>query len=136
GCEALIRWQHPEQGLLSPDRFIPVAEESGLIVPIGKWVIYEACRQIRAWIDAGLEPVPVAVSLSSQQFTQQDLVALVREALDQYQLPRQLREPELTRSTLPRRVGRALNASAALSGVGVSHATDDSGTGRSSLAYL
>ncbi|WP_240794527.1 EAL domain-containing protein [Azoarcus sp. DD4] len=136
GCEALLRWQHPDLGLLSPGRFVPAAEESGLIVPIGEWVLRETCRQLRAWLDAGLTPVPVAVNLSGQQFAHQDIVALVRDVLAEHRLPARLLELELTETMLMRDVDRTIATLAELRDMGVTLAIDDFGTGYSSLAYL
>src|SRR5690606_34655955 len=133
GCEALLRWEHPEHGLLAPNRFVPAAEESGLILPIGQWVIREACRQLRAWLDAGLSPVPIAVNLSGHQFAQQDVVSLVRENLAEYRLPAHLLELELTETMLMRDVTSTIATLRALSEIGVSLAIDDFGTGYSSL---
>ncbi len=136
GAEALLRWRHPELGLLAPGRFVPAAEESGLIVPIGEWVLRSACRQMRAWLDAGLQPPPVAVNLSAQQLAHQDLVALVHDALSSHRLPAGMLELELTETMLMRDVDHTIEVLARLRAMGVRLAIDDFGSGYSSLAYL
>ncbi len=135
GVEALLRWSHPELGQVSPARFIPVAEASGLIVPIGAWVLATACRQIRAWQDAGT-PVRVAVNLSAHQFRQRDLTESVRNALAQNDIAADLLELELTESAVMEEPEAAARVLRELEQLGVSIAIDDFGTGYSSLAYL
>ncbi len=136
GAEALIRWQHPDMGLVSPLRFIPIAEETGLIAPIGAWVLEEACRQTKAWQAAGLGALSIAVNLSSRQFVQGALLEEVLSALNRTGLePRHL-ELELTESTVMQNPERAAGVLAELAALGVSLAIDDFGTGYSSLAYL
>lgn len=135
GVEALLRWSHVELGSVSPARFIPVAEACGLIVPIGAWVLATACKQIRAWQDAGT-PMRVAVNLSAHQFRQHDLTQSVRDALEQSGASPALLELELTESAVmeePEPAARLLNELAKL---GITIAIDDFGTGYSSLAYL
>jgi diguanylate cyclase (GGDEF)-like protein len=136
GVEALIRWQHPDMGLVSPLRFIPIAEETGLIAPIGSWVLVEACRQMKAWQVAGLGALSIAVNLSGRQFVQGALLEEVLAALRNTGLePRHL-ELELTESTVMQNPERAAGVLAELAALGVSIAIDDFGTGYSSLAYL
>jgi diguanylate cyclase (GGDEF)-like protein/PAS domain S-box-containing protein len=135
-AEALLRWHHPEHGMIPPDRFIRLAEESGLIVPIGEWVLRTACQQIRSWREAGLPVVPIAVNLSAQQFLQNDLPVLVREALAEASLTPELLELELTESMLMRNVERTVDMLARLREMGVWLSIDDFGTGYSSLSYL
>jgi diguanylate cyclase (GGDEF)-like protein/PAS domain S-box-containing protein len=136
GVEALIRWMHPWRGLVLPGQFIGIAEECGLIVPIGRWVLREACRQVRAWQDEGLPPMCVAVNISSVELRATDFVAEVQEILAETGLdPRQL-ELELTETFLmrdPRSVADVLNQ---LKNIGVLLALDDFGTGYSSLSHL
>jgi diguanylate cyclase (GGDEF)-like protein/PAS domain S-box-containing protein len=134
--EALLRWRHPERGQVSPAQFIPAAEDSGLIVPLGTWVLRAACAEARRWHDAGLGPVRVAVNLSAEQIRRQDLAATVRAALADTGLPPQLLELELTESLLVRDAEQALRVMRELRGLGVQLALDDFGTGYSSLAYL
>lgn len=136
GLEALVRWQSREGGLVPPAEFIPVAEETGLIIEIGDWVLREACRQLRAWYDAGWPQVAVAVNLSPRQFQQKDLVARVRSILDEVGLPPQSLELEITESSLMHSVEEALIQVQALADMGVRLTIDDFGTGYSSLAYL
>ena len=136
GAEALLRWRHPEQGMIPPDRFIRLAEESGLIVPIGEWVLRTACRQIHDWREAGLPVVPVAVNLSAQQFLQSDLPVLVSDYLAAACLEPWLIELELTESMLMRNVDRTVDMLARLREMGVGLSIDDFGTGYSSLSYL
>ena len=136
GCEALLRWTHPELGAVSPGQFIPVAEESGLIVPIGDWVLRVACAQCKAWTDAGLPPITMSVNLSARQFLQQDVVAWVLDALEQTGLaPTQL-ELELTESLIAQDTEKVIATINQLKKRGVRHSIDDFGTGYSSLSYL
>lgn len=136
GFEALLRWKHPDLGFVSPAQFIPLAEETGLIVPIGEWVLREACRQAKAWQDAGATPVRMAVNLSTVQFTQPNLPQVVRDALASSGLAADWLELELTESTVMRDAGAAVETLARLKAAGVHLSIDDFGTGYSSLAYL
>ena len=136
GFEALLRWQHPELGMVSPGQFIPLAEESGLIVPIGQWVLEEACRQQRAWLDAGFEVPPLAVNLSAHQLAQPDIVATVTAAIGRHHLAPGLIELELTETMLMRDVDRTIRTLVRLREMGVRLSIDDFGTGYSSLNYL
>jgi len=135
GVEALLRWSHAKLGSVSPARFIPVAEASGLIVPIGAWVLATACRQIRAWEDAGT-PIRVAVNLSPQQFRQQDVTQMVRQALAKSGASATLLELELTESAVMEEPEAAARVLLDLEKLGITIAIDDFGTGYSSLAYL
>jgi diguanylate cyclase (GGDEF)-like protein/PAS domain S-box-containing protein len=136
GVEALIRWQNPEVGLVPPDQFIHVAEDIGLINPIGEWVLREACRQVRAWQDAGLPPLVVAVNVSPLQFRQAGFVDTVASALASSGLEARFLELELTERTVMNDAELNLGTLSALNGMGVELALDDFGTGYSSLAYL
>ena len=136
GLEALVRWQHPEEGLIPPGRFIPLAEETGLIVPLGEWVLFTACAQMKEWLDRGLLPVTLAVNLSPRQFRQVDLVQHVHAVLDATELPPHLLELEITESAIMEQGAQAVAVLDALKALGVQLAIDDFGTGYSSLAYL
>jgi diguanylate cyclase (GGDEF)-like protein/PAS domain S-box-containing protein len=136
GLEALIRWEHPDMGLVSPLRFIPIAEETGLIAPIGAWVLGEACRQVKAWEEAGLGPFTIAVNASGRQFVRGALLEEVLAALHSTGLEPHLLELELTESTVMQNPERAAGVLSELAQLGVSLAIDDFGTGYSSLAYL
>lgn len=136
GVEALLRWRHPQHGLIPPDRFIPLAEHNGLIVQIGSWVLHEACRQARQWQQQGLGLDMISVNLSPRQFIQQDVVALVRSALDESGLPAKMLELEITESALMTHAEQGEQTLRQLKGLGVTLAIDDFGTGYSSLAYL
>lgn len=136
GAEALMRWTHPEHGLISPTRFIPLAEANGLINGFGEWAIKTVCAQQRAWLDGGLLAVPVAVNISAQQFAQQDLPRMVSHVLAAYGLPPQLLELELTESLLMRNASRARDVLQILRQMHVEVSIDDFGTGYSSLSYL
>jgi diguanylate cyclase (GGDEF)-like protein len=136
GNEALIRWQHPEKGLLYPGSFIAAAEDSRLIVPMGNWVIEQACRQNREWIDTGLPPVPVAVNVSSVQFSTPGFVSTVKRALDISGLAPQLLELEITESVVMTDAAQVIEKLRELKKIGCLVAIDDFGTGFSSLSYL
>jgi EAL domain-containing protein (putative c-di-GMP-specific phosphodiesterase class I) len=136
GLEALVRWQHPEQGMVMPKEFIPLAEESGLILPLGDWVLRSACRQVREWSSSDLAPPHTAVNVSAIQMNGGRLVASVREALaDSGIRPDQL-ELEITESFLMSDQDEAVETVDALTGLGVGVSIDDFGTGFSSLSYL
>ncbi len=136
GAEALLRWQHPELGLVAPGRFIHIAEESGMIVPIGEWVLHTACEQAVAWQRAGLPPLLMAVNLSAVQFRRGNVEQSVTQALTQSGLDPALLELELTESILIQNVEQVLSTVKALKRLGVKLAIDDFGTGYSSLSYL
>jgi len=136
GAEALLRWRHPELGLVSPARFIPVAEDSGLIVPIGEWVIQEACRQGAAWKQAGLPPLVMAVNLSAVEFKRGDVEHKVMRALQDSGLDPHCLELELTESILIHNTEQVLATVQRLKLLGVKLSIDDFGTGYSSLSYL
>ncbi len=136
GMEALLRWRHPDLGLLSPAKFIPLAEESGLIIPIGEWVLRAACARTKAWQDAGGLPLRVAVNLSGYQFRQSNLVEMVEEVLGETGLDPRCLELELTESAIMDSPERAAMTLRRLKELGLSLAIDDFGTGYSSLSHL
>jgi len=136
GAEALLRWRDPERGLVPPGEFIPVAEDTGLIGPIGEWVIGEACRELRRWHEAGATDLSMAVNLSPVQFRRSRLVEIAARALQENRLPAECLEFELTESLLIREDAAILETLTALKGLGVKLSIDDFGTGYSSLAYL
>jgi EAL domain-containing protein (putative c-di-GMP-specific phosphodiesterase class I) len=136
GLEALIRWQHPELGLVPPDKFIGISEKSGLILPIGEWVLRTACSQARIWQDDGLLAVPVAVNVSAVQFRQEGFCSLVRKVLLETGLPPQYLELELTESLLLSNEDVMFSVLRELREMGLTLAIDDFGTGYSSLSYL
>ncbi|TVR63914.1 MAG: EAL domain-containing protein [Candidatus Competibacteraceae bacterium] len=136
GAEALLRWRNPARGLVPPGQFISIAEESGLIVPLGAWVLREACRQARVWQQAGLPRITVAVNLSALQFQRADLLETVEQALADSGLPPECLELELTESILIRDVASALTTVRQLRATGLKLSIDDFGTGYSSLSYL
>ncbi|SMC26618.1 diguanylate cyclase (GGDEF) domain-containing protein [Andreprevotia lacus DSM 23236] len=135
GCEALLRWQHPERGMISPVEFIPMAENSELIRPLTAWVIDHALAQVRLWLDAGLN-IPVAVNISARNLLDADLVGLVVDSLRRHNVPPALLELEVTESALLEDPETALSRLTRLHGLGIRMAIDDFGTGYSSLAYL
>jgi diguanylate cyclase (GGDEF)-like protein len=136
GLEALIEWNHPKLGRIGPDEFIPLAEESGLIVPIGAWVLAEACRQNVEWQAAGHPPLRVSVNVSAVEFARPDFVPMVTQSLADVSLEPRWLALEVTESTLMRDVEEAVRKMARLRGLGVGLSLDDFGTGYSSLAYL
>ena len=136
GGEALLRWQTPEHGSVSPVRFIPIAEETGMIVPIGQWVLRQVCRQGRAWMDGGVGNMRLAVNISVIQLHSPDFVDSLRHVIAESGLPPEWLELELTESVLITEVGRTLDIIAELKRLGIRIAIDDFGTGYSCLAYL
>lgn len=136
GVEALLRWNHPDQGLIVPDDFIALAEETRLIIPIGEWVLREAARQHAAWRDAGLGELPVAVNISGAHFRQSHLLSMVCEVLSEYDIADNQLEIEVTESLLMDDIERTASILAQLRDAGIRVTIDDFGTGYSSLAYL
>jgi len=136
GLEALLRWQHPELGLIPPDKFIRIAENSGLIMPIGEWVLRTACRQARKWHDEGLLAVPVAVNVSAVQFRQEGFCELIKRVLHETSLAPQYLDLELTESLLLSNADVTFSVLQELKAMGLKLAIDDFGTGYSSLSYL
>jgi EAL domain-containing protein (putative c-di-GMP-specific phosphodiesterase class I) len=136
GVEALMRWRRPDQPPIGPDKFIPILEETGLIVPVGGWVLREACRQVVAWDHEGLPPLNLAVNLSARQFRQADLIEQIACTLRETGLPASRLEIELTESTLIEDTEMVTRIMASLGALGVAVAIDDFGTGHSSLSYL
>ncbi len=136
GLEALVRWQHPERGLLLPGDFIELAEESGLIVPLGRWVMGEACRQLREWREAGLDPPRCAINLSARELTSDGVVDDLQQALATQALEAGALEVEITESALMAEPERAQHNLSRLRAMGVRIAIDDFGTGHASLSYL
>ena len=136
GVEVLIRWKHDEWGDIAPKKFINIAEDSGLIVPIGKWVLSEACKQAKIWLDDGLQTLNIAVNISAKEFLQKDFVNGVRAILHETQLPAGCLELEITETVLMRDVLTSKEILQQLKELGVQLAVDDFGTGFSSLSYL
>ena len=136
GVEALVRWRHPERGIISPTEFIPLAEETGLIVPIGEWVLRSACTQAKAWQVPGKRPIRIAVNLSAKQFKDENLTQIVLSALHDTELEPPLLELELTEGTLMDDARATMVTLEQLRGIGVYLSIDDFGTGYSSMNYL
>jgi diguanylate cyclase (GGDEF)-like protein/PAS domain S-box-containing protein len=136
GAEALVRWKHPSRGLIRPDRFIGVAEETGLIVPISEWVLETACAQTRAWMDAGLPALEMAVNLSRRLFREKNLISKIEDILRRARLPAQNLAIEITETLVMEEEENAVEKMRYLKKLGVRHLLDDFGTGYSSLGYL
>ena len=136
GAEALLRWAHPERGMVAPGEFVPVLEDTGLIVAVGEWALRRVCADLRAWIGAGRSPVPVSVNLSARQFQSRGLDGTIRGIIDEYRLDPALIELEITESHLMQDPDDAMRVMKSLADAGVRIAIDDFGTGYSSLAYL
>jgi EAL domain-containing protein (putative c-di-GMP-specific phosphodiesterase class I) len=136
GIEALMRWHHPDLGPIAPAKFIPLAEESGLIVRLGEWGLIGACRQAQAWQQAGLPPLPMAVNISAIQFRQPRLPEMVAAALGETGLAAQYLELELTESILMQHAEAGMASMQSLRSLGLRVCIDDFGTGYSSLSYL
>ena len=136
GVEALLRWRHPELGLVSPDKFVPIAENSGLILPIGEWVLKTACGQLRQWQNEGLPPLSIAVNVSAVQFRQNSFLGAVKRVLEETGLPARYLELELTERILLSNAEITLSLLQELSAMGLKLSIDDFGTGYSSLGYL
>ncbi|MDD5176214.1 MAG: EAL domain-containing protein [Sterolibacterium sp.] len=136
GAEALIRWRHPKIGMVSPAEFIPLAEETGLIRPLGDWVIETVCKQLRRWLDAGLNVPPVALNLSAHQFRQENLAAMIRHCLLGQDLEAKYLGLEITESALMNNLDSAVRTLTELKQLGLKISLDDFGTGYSSLSYL
>jgi diguanylate cyclase (GGDEF)-like protein/PAS domain S-box-containing protein len=136
GAEALIRWRHPERGLVEPADFVSVAEDCGLIRPIGRWVVQEACRQTQAWRKAGLRPIPMAVNVSAVEFRSRDFLTNIADVLKETRLEASHLEIELTETVLMTQIAETDSVFDELKGMGVRLAIDDFGTGWSSLSYL
>jgi diguanylate cyclase (GGDEF)-like protein len=136
GAEALLRWHHPERGVIMPAEFVPVLEETGLIVPVGEWVVRRACEDLKGWQAAGLKTLPVSVNLSARQFRQQQLDARIRALVRNAGVEPRLIELEITESQLMQDPDHAIRVMNALRDAGIRMAIDDFGTGYSSLSYL
>jgi EAL domain-containing protein (putative c-di-GMP-specific phosphodiesterase class I) len=136
GHEALLRWRHPTRGMVSPAEFIPLAEETGLMLPIGRWVLHQACAQHMAWREQGLPPIPLAVNLSPRQFADAELLADIERALRDSGMPAAMLELEVTEGVVVSNPSRAMVTLKAIKQLGVRLALDDFGTGYSSLAQL
>lgn len=136
GLEALLRWDHPKRGVVGPSKFIPMAEETGLVVPIGKWVLNQACEQLAAWRSSGYRHLRMSVNVSTLQFEREDWIETISEALKKYDLPPSSLELELTESVVMKNCESASERLGQLRALGISSAIDDFGTGYSSLKYL
>ena len=136
GFEALVRWNHPERGPVSPAKFVPIAEEAGLIIDLSEWVLHAACRQLKEWSNGLLGGIPVAVNLSSKQFSHSDVYQVVMQALNAHSLKPDSLEVELTESELMRDADGTVGTLRKLKEAGISISVDDFGTGYSSLSYL
>ena len=136
GMEALIRWEHPQKGLVPPMQFIPIAEESSLIHAIGEWVFATSCRQLAHWQQAGLGPLSMSINLSARQFLQQDLPAKIKQILSENQLHPQQIILEITETAVIKNTDKAIQILTELKSYGFKISLDDFGTGYSSLLYL
>lgn len=134
--EALLRWEHPELGLISPGEFIPLAEETSLIMPIGEWALHEACRLAKSWQDGGFQAITVAVNVSPKQFRHQDVALIVKEALAHSKLQPACLEVEITETAVMDNVSETINKLKSIADMGVRISIDDFGTGYTSISYL